>query len=159
MKGIVKEIIIMLLLLLAIILALGVLFYNYMPTSKVVPVVEEYTVSEGVSESLANDILADTSKVIVTKEIDSSDLSIYEKNKDYSKGKANPFEVTSTTTTKSTTGTSQGQANSSQTQTINNNSQATKNSNNNVTNSINNINEASDENDYLANTSRNSGSK
>ena len=103
MKGIIKEIIIMLLLLLAIILALGVLLYNYIPISKVVPTIEEYKVSEQVQESLKNDILADTSKVIVTKEIDSSDLSLYEKTKDYSKGKANPFEVTSSTTTTSTT--------------------------------------------------------
>ena len=91
-KTIIKEIIIMLLLLLAIILALGLLFYDYVPVTKQVPEVQAYQTSNTVKESLQNDILADTTQVIITREVDETDLSIYEKAKDYQKGKANPFE-------------------------------------------------------------------
>ena len=126
MKTVIKEIIIMLLLLLAIILALGVLFYDYIPVSKVVPTIEEYKTSKTVTESMENDILADTTKVIVTREIDGTDLSVYEQAKDYKKGKANPFESIVTT---------------------------------NTTQTNKNTNEVPDENDYLANTTRNKGTK
>ena len=42
-KSIIKEIIIVLLLLIAIILALGVLFYEYIPSNKTVPSVANFT--------------------------------------------------------------------------------------------------------------------
>lgn len=149
-KTILKEIIIMLLLLLAIVFALGVLFYDYIPISKIVPVVEKYQTSNTVLESLQNDILADTTKVIVTREIDGTDLSVYEQAKDYKKGKANPFESVVTNNTTTTTGKNQVQSNGSS---------ETTNKKNNTNINSNTTDEASDENDYLSNTSRNNGSK
>ena len=165
-KTIIKEIIIMLLLLLAIILALGVLFYDYIPISKVVPVIEQYKTSNTVTESLQNDILADTTNVIVTREIDGTDLSVYEQSKDYKKGKANPFESIVTTTNSVQ---NQGQVGSGTTVNNNNNNISTNNTENQNTNENTNTNgqnntnintnEASDENDYLSNTNKYKGSK
>ena len=154
-KAIIKEVIIMLLLLLAIVLALGILFYDYIPISKVVPTVEEYQTSNTVAESLQNDILADTTKVIVTREIDGTDLSIYEQSKDYKKGKANPFESVVTTTNQTNTVQNTGTTNSGTTVNTNTNND----NNTNTASSNTNTNEASDENDYLSNTTRNNGSK
>ena len=159
MKTVIKEIIIMLLLLLAIILALGVLFYDYIPVSKVVPTIEEYKTPKTVTESMENDILADTTKVIVTREIDGTDLSVYEQAKDYKKGKANPFESIITTNTTQTNGVqNQGQTNAGTTNNNNTNTQVT-NTNTNTQETNKNTNEVPDENDYLANTTRNKGTK
>ena len=160
MKTVIKEIIIMLLLLLAIILALGVLFYDYIPVSKVVPTIEEYKTSKTVTESMENDILADTTKVIVTREIDGTDLSVYEQAKDYKKGKANPFESIITTNTTQTNGVqNQGQTNAGTTNNNNNTQVTNTNTNTNTQETNKNTNEVPDENDYLANTNRNKGTK
>lgn len=95
-KSIIKEIIIVLLLLVAIVLALGVLFYDYIPTNKTVPSVPEYTTSETIKNEIEDEIIEDQ-EVLVTYEITSQDLKTYEKTKDYKKGKANPFSTYVTT--------------------------------------------------------------
>ena len=51
-KSIIKEIIIVLLLLVAVVLALGVLFYDYIPMNKIVPSVASYTTSEEIKKEL-----------------------------------------------------------------------------------------------------------
>lgn len=89
-KTILKEIIIILLLLTAIILALGIFFYDYIPTNKTVPSVEAYRTSETIQAELSEQI-AEEETVLVTYEITSNDLKTYEKKGDYEKGKANPF--------------------------------------------------------------------
>lgn len=91
-KSIIKEIIIVLLLLVAIVLALGVLFYEYIPTNKTVPSVAEYTTSEVIKNEIADQVV-DEQEVLVTYEITEQDLKTYEKTKDYKKGKANPFST------------------------------------------------------------------
>lgn len=92
-KNIMKELIIILLLLLAIILVLAVFLYDYIPTNKIVPKIEQYEAPNSVKEELSaevNDTEENSSPIVY--EINSSDLNIYEKAKDYEKGKANPFE-------------------------------------------------------------------
>ena len=56
MKAIVKEIIIVLLLVLAILLVLGVFFYDYIPMNKVVPKIEQYEPPKNVKEELEENI-------------------------------------------------------------------------------------------------------
>ena len=99
-KSIIKEIIIILLLLVAIVLALGVLFYDYIPTNKIVPSVASYTTPEDISKELeeannTND--KNSSSDTFTYQITSQDLKTYEKTKDYKKGKSNPFSTYETT--------------------------------------------------------------
>ena len=91
-KSIIKEIIVVLLLLVAIMLALGVLFYDYIPTNKTVPSVASYSTSENIQKELEEKAI-ENEKVLVTYEITSQDLKTYEKTKDYKKGKANPFST------------------------------------------------------------------
>ena len=52
-KKVIKEIIIMLLLCLAIILILGVLLYEYVPSNKIIPEEVSYTTPEEVKEELS----------------------------------------------------------------------------------------------------------
>ncbi len=89
-KSIIKEIIIAFLLLFAVILALGVLFYDYIPTNKTVPSVPTYATAESVKAELDEQI-EDGEEVLVTYTITASDLNTYTKTNQYKKGKANPF--------------------------------------------------------------------
>ncbi len=91
-KSIIKEIIIILLLLTAIILALGVFFYDYIPTNKTIPSVATYTTSESIQEEL-NEQITENETVLVTYQITSADLNTYEKTNEYTKGKVNPFST------------------------------------------------------------------
>ena len=90
-KSIIKEIIIILLLCLAIIVVLGLLVYDYVPMAKVVPEPVSYTTPEDVKEELVQAGEVDDNQVIMTYEVNSSDLNNYEKIKNYNPGKANPF--------------------------------------------------------------------
>lgn len=90
-KNIVKEIIIILLLCLAIILILGILLYEYAPMSKTVPNPVSYTTPESIQQELSSSSDVDNSQIIMTYEVDSSDLNNYERINDYQPGKANPF--------------------------------------------------------------------
>ncbi len=119
-KNIVKEIIIILLLCLAIILILGILLYEYAPMSKTVPNPVSYTTPEEVQQELSSSSDVDSSQIIMTYEVDSTDLNNYERINDYQPGKANPFSsyVTSgenTTTSGSSTGGSSTSSGSSTT--------------------------------------------
>lgn len=110
-KSIIKEIIIMLLLTLAIIIVLGLVLYEYVPMSKVVPEPVSYTTPENVKEELIEAGSIDESEVIMTYEVDSTDLSNYRRTSNYNPGKANPFssyknEEDNTTNTTSTPGSS-----------------------------------------------------
>lgn len=90
-KDIIKEIIIFLLLALAIILILGVLLYKYIPANKIIPEKVSYTTPENVKTELQTDESVDDSEVVVTYQIDSTDLSNYKKIQEYVPGKKNPF--------------------------------------------------------------------
>lgn len=107
-KSIIKEIIILLLLIFAILLILAVLFYDKIPTSKIVPSKVAYTTPENVEQELQEQILENNTEVIVTYQIEDVDLRLYQEQGSYNKGKANPFEdyvepVTNTVTNSTST--------------------------------------------------------
>lgn len=134
-KTIIREIIIMLLLCLAIIVVLGLLLYDYVPMSKVVPEPVSYVTPENVKQELQESGEVDESQVIMTYEVDATDLKNYQNVKNYNPGKVNPFSSydtsnnRNTTTTTTTSGVS-GTASGSSSTTNNNNA---NNSNNNQT--------------------------
>lgn len=90
-KTVFKEIIIILLLCLAIIVVLGLLLYDYVPMSKVIPEPVSYTTPEDVKQELKDAENIDDSQVIMTYEVNSSDLNNYKNINKYNPGKANPF--------------------------------------------------------------------
>lgn len=96
-KSFIKELIIMLLLCLAIILILGILLYEYVPTSKTIPNTVSYTTPDEVKEELLETDNVDESQIVMTYEINSSDLNNYKRIQDYKPGKANPFSSYETT--------------------------------------------------------------
>ena len=102
-KTILKEGAIVILLIIAIGLILGIVFYDYIPDSKTVPQkVESYAFPEDVKEDLSQSMESIEQNIVRTYYIDSQDLSLYETTKEYNKGKANPFAETVTTTTNTT---------------------------------------------------------
>ena len=91
LKSVFKEIFIMLLLCVAIVLILGVLFYNYIPTNKTIP--------NKLAENVKTEIDQETSggeKQEISYEIDGSDLKLYRQTNSYTTGKANPFAASTT---------------------------------------------------------------
>ena len=96
LKSVAKEIFIILLLSLAIVLILGILFYDYIPINKYVPEKEAYVTPENVKSEL-EETITETEKVEVTYEVTDADLNIYKQTGSYSEGKANPFALGSTT--------------------------------------------------------------
>lgn len=92
-KNIIKEIIIMLLLCLAIILILGVILYEYVPSNKILPEEVSYVTPQNIKEELNSSNSVEEDKVILTYEIDESDLANYQRIKDYKPGKVNPFST------------------------------------------------------------------
>lgn len=122
-KTIIKETLIFLLLLFVIMLVLGIMFYDYVPNNKVVPIaLKSYELSETTQEELRETISSESENIVKTYYIDSSDLSVYASTKDYNKGKANPFEdyTTNTTDTSNTTNAT-NTVNTSKSNTTNNN--------------------------------------
>ena len=99
MKSVLKEIIIILLLCCAICLILGVLFYDYIPTNKVVPsTVEAYATSNTIKEEI-NQEITEFQKQTVVMEITDTDLKVHKQENSYDSGKLNPFAKSSTNTT------------------------------------------------------------
>ena len=92
-KNIIKEIIIMLLLCLAIILILGVILYEYVASNKILPEEVSYVTPQNIKEELNSSNSVEEDKVILTYEIDESDLANYQRIKDYKPGKVNPFST------------------------------------------------------------------
>lgn len=139
-KSIFKELIIILLLVLAILLVLGIFLYDYIPTNKIVPKIEQYQIPNNIQEELnesANDLEEESTQIVY--EIDGTDLKNYEKTKDYEKGKLNPFEQGTTEPT--TNGT-----NSTNEVKDNNNTNIENSSTNTTTNNSNSVG------NYLPNT-------
>lgn len=111
-KSIIKEIFIMLLLCIAIVLILGILFYNYIPTNRVIPQKAAYETPKDVEEEI-NEQITEMNKIEIFYEVTDADLNLYKKSSHYKPGKKDPFSLT---------GTSGGN-----TQTGNNNSDNNKN--------------------------------
>ena len=130
-KKVIKETIIVLLLMLAIILVLGVLLYGYLPMNKIIPETVSYTTPENVKSELQTDTSVDTENIVMTYTIDSTDLSNYKKVQEYVPGRKNPFATTeienNTTTEGSTTtdGTTSSSSSNSGSQSSSSNSDTT----------------------------------
>ena len=129
-KSILKEVIIVLLIALAIILILGIFLYDYIPTNKVVPKIEQYQIPNSIKNELEEDIteMEETKEIIY--EIDGTDLKNYEKSKDYVKGKVNPFSqevVNKANTINTSNGTTPSTSNNSNTSSNDNNSNSVGN--------------------------------
>lgn len=91
-KTVIKELFIILLLCVAVLLVLGIIFYEYIPISKVVPNKVTYTVPDEVKNELQTTTqTTEPTTQTITYEIDSGDLKKYEKSGVLDKGKANPF--------------------------------------------------------------------
>ena len=95
-KVIFRETIIILLLCVAILLILGVLFYDYNPIGKVVPNKIAYTVPEDIKDDLEEENIIEEELVMqnIIYKVEGSDLNIYKKSNSYNPGKANPFAET-----------------------------------------------------------------
>lgn len=92
-KTVLKEIIITLLLCIAILLVLGIIFYDYNPLNKVVPDKIAYTTPENIKNELQENEVEDFSEssVNIVYSIQGSDLNVYKKSNSYVSGKKNPF--------------------------------------------------------------------
>lgn len=96
LKSVIKEVFIILLLSIAILLVLGILFYDYIPTNRVVPTKKAYSTPEEVKNEI-EEVVTETEKVEVSYEVTDADLNIYKQTGSYTEGKANPFALESTT--------------------------------------------------------------
>lgn len=98
-KSVLKEICIMLLLCVAIVLVLGVIFYDSIPSNKAIPnKLATYTTPENVQTEI-NEEVSGINKVEVSYEITSSDLTLYKQTHSYTSGKADPFSASTSTNT------------------------------------------------------------
>lgn len=122
-KSILKEVFIILLLSIAILLILGILFYEYIPINRVIPEAEAYTTPENVLQELNENITESSEKVEVTYEVTDADLNIYKQTGSYTEGKANPFALEETTNTNTN-------SNGNGTTNTNNNSNTNENTSN-----------------------------
>ena len=90
-KNFLKELIITILLCGAIIGIMGVFLYNYMPIGKEIPAVPNYETPGEIKEMLNSNDSLEEEKIVMTYDIDSTDLNNYKKTQKYKPGKANPF--------------------------------------------------------------------
>lgn len=146
-KGVLKEIIIILLLTLAIILLLGVLLYDYVPMNKTIPEQISYSATEEVRTALEERQATDQEDVILSYEVTSTDLKNYQRVNEYQAGRKNPFEsvnkpqeniatnnTTNNTGTTSSSGTTKTPKNENQGTTLSNTEKDTNSSKSTNTN-------------------------
>ena len=131
-KTIFKEIFIMLLLCIAIVLILGILFYDYIPTNRVIPAKEAYTTPENVKEEIEEQI-TEIEKTEVSYEITDSDLNIYKQTSSYKPGKRDPFSLVTETAGNTTDNNTQKDTNDEK---DNNNNDSTSDTDENSTNTF-----------------------
>lgn len=121
-KKVIKEIIIILLLCLAIILILGLLLYDYVPTGRIIPEEVSYTTPSEIKEEINKGENVEDEQVILTYSIDSTDLRNYERINTYVPGKTNPFSSYDTSSTQGGNTTANGKPNGGNANSENNNS-------------------------------------
>ena len=119
LKSVLKELFIILLLSIAILLILGILFYEYIPMNRVIPEKEAYSTPNEIKDEI-NETITEAEKVEVTYEVTDSDLNIYKQSGRYVEGKANPFALEESNTT-DTTDKNNGSENNSETNDNNSN--------------------------------------
>ena len=127
-KTIIREITITLLLCLAIVILLGVIFYDYNPISKIVPNKIAYSVPENIRNELEDQSIQNTTLSVENKvyTIEGADLNIYKRSNTYNPSKDNPFASTPSVDSNVTV-----EGNKVNTQTNNNNTTNTSNQNTN----------------------------
>ena len=93
-KTILKEILIILLVCVAIVLLMAVIFYNYIPTNKVIPAkVTAYQLPQNVEEIINETTIDSYNSSSINYTIDNADLSKYQATQSYNPGKADPFSA------------------------------------------------------------------
>lgn len=152
-KSMLKEICIMLLLCVAIVLVLGVVFYDYIPTNKAIPnKLANYKTPVNV-QAVIQEQIAQMEKENVTYTITGADLDLYKQTNSYVSGKPDPFSA-STEVTGNNTNNNNTNNNNSNSNTNNNNSNSNSNNNNtNSNNSNNNTNNNTNNNNTNSNNS------
>ena len=92
-KKIFKEVFIILLVCVAIILIMTVIFYNYIPTNKIIPAkVTAYKTPENIEAEITEDTIGSYTTQEQEYTIDNTDLSKYQATQSYNPGKPDPFE-------------------------------------------------------------------
>lgn len=92
MKSIIKEIFIILLTCVAIVLIMAVIFYNYIPTNKVVPTkVTAYKTPENIESEITADTIGNYTTQEENFTVEQTDLNRYKQTKSYNPGKPDPF--------------------------------------------------------------------
>ncbi len=125
-KKVIKEMILILLLCLAIILVLGLILYEYVPTGKIIPEEVSYTTPSEIQEEISKGENVEDEQVILTYSVDASDLRNYERINTYVAGKKNPFGNAPTSEENiGNSGQNVGNGSSSNTNSGNNNSNTT----------------------------------
>lgn len=99
MPKVMKEIIIVLLAILLSMLILAVVLYDYIPNRIQSEETATYSATESVKALLQDPVADESSNIILTYEVTGTDLTNYEKAKEYVPGKQNPFAVYSEETT------------------------------------------------------------
>ena len=114
-----KEFAIYILIIALIVLVFGILFYEQLPSNKLIPVKDDYALPENL-ENVLEDTLSteEQSEILVTYTVEESDLDKYEDSDQYNPGKIDPFadysvDVNNTNNNTGTTG--NGSGNSSNT--------------------------------------------
>lgn len=122
MLKVLKELIIYILLIALIALVFGIIFYDQLPSNKLVPSKVEYTLPEKLQGELEQTLAEDEEKeVLVTYTIEEADLDRYENSNKYNPGKIDPFSDYSDGTTGNTNNSNTaGNGNSSNTGNTNN---------------------------------------
>lgn len=92
-KNIIKEVFVSFLIVISILLLTIIIFYNKVSIGQVIPYVEEYNLPEEIKQEIEDNTIDGETEVIITYELDASDLKKYERTKEYNKGKKNPFAV------------------------------------------------------------------
>lgn len=130
-KTLAKQFIIMLLICVAIGLILAIIFYQYIPSNKIVPSkVEEYQTSESIKAEIQDKTENfDLGSSEQNYEITDSDLNLYKRTGSYDPGKMDPFAEVSEDTTSVDTSTPGSTNASSGSNVVDNTKSTTKNVN------------------------------
>lgn len=92
MLKVLREVFIYILLIALIVLIFGIIFYEQLPSNKIVPGKVEYTVPEKLEEELEQSLeTEEEQEVLVTYTIDEDDLDGYQEADKYNPGKVDPF--------------------------------------------------------------------
>jgi len=99
-KVIFKQIIITLLVCVAIVLVLALIFYQFIPSNKIIPTkVQAYSMPDDIKEEIQENKTEELVGQNQTYEITDADLDLYKANKSYNPGKSDPFAASAVETT------------------------------------------------------------